>query len=146
MNEITEFLRARYAEARKAEMGKLAVRLDAPWDYTMVHDWDNTYVLIGKGESPFRPRMSIEEFNERHTDPAPDPFVLADLDAKLALIDEHPATRDVIAEKPDGLHGFGCATCHQDEGRIVGYGWCRTLRFLAVPYADHPGYRQEWRP
>jgi hypothetical protein len=22
----------------------------------------------------------------------------------------------------------------------------RTLRFLALPYADHPDYRQEWKP
>ena len=23
---------------------------------------------------------------------------------------------------------------------------CRTLRALALPYADHPDYREEWRP
>lgn len=23
---------------------------------------------------------------------------------------------------------------------------CPTLRMLALPYADHPDYRQEWRP
>jgi hypothetical protein len=23
---------------------------------------------------------------------------------------------------------------------------CRTLRLLALPYADHPDYREEWRP
>jgi hypothetical protein len=71
--------------------------------------------------------------------------VLAALDARLALLDEHPTTRDVIAEKPDGLHGFGCATCHQDEGLIVGYGWCRTLRLLAAPFAAHPDYDEGWR-
>jgi hypothetical protein len=26
-------------------------------------------------------------------------------------------------------------------------GWpCQTLRLLALPYADHPDYRPEWKP
>jgi hypothetical protein len=71
--------------------------------------------------------------------------VLREVGAKRDIVKFHPITRDVIAVKPDGLHGFGCATCHQDEGLTMGYGWCATLLALAAVYADHPDYRAEWR-
>lgn len=41
--------------------------------------------------------------------------VLAEVEAKRRMVDEH------------------------------GNGTCRTLRLLALPYADHPDYRPEWR-
>lgn len=33
-----------------------------------------------------------------------------------------------------------CHTCSEIEFP------CRTLRAIALPYADHPDYREEWRP
>lgn len=37
-----------------------------------------------------------------------------------------------------------------DDGEPVGGGyveaWWDTVRLLALPYADHPDYREEWRP
>lgn len=71
--------------------------------------------------------------------------VLAEVEAKRQVLNAHPSTRDVVTVSPDGAHGFGCATCHQDEGVIVGDGWCVTLRALASVYASHPDYRAEWR-
>jgi hypothetical protein len=36
-----------------------------------------------------------------------------------------------------------CATC--DDWYGGGQDWpCPTLRLLALPYADHPGYEPEW--
>lgn len=51
--------------------------------------------------------------------------------ADRKILAAHPVTRDVITVQPDGTHGFGCATCHQDEGLIIGDGWCDTLLALA---------------
>lgn len=75
----------------------------------------------------------IAEHIVRH-DPA---RVLAEVDAKRALLD---------------LHGPGefeysdvdvCMVCDQQDPEPYP---CRTVRLLALPYADHPDYRDEWRP
>jgi hypothetical protein len=37
--------------------------------------------------------------------------------------------------------------CSDDARSEWGADWpCLTLRLLALPYADRPGYREEWRP
>lgn len=42
---------------------------------------------------------------------------------------------------------------HECPGELGWWGpdtnagdWCPTARLLAVPYAERPGYREEWRP
>ena len=57
--------------------------------------------------------------------------LLADIAAKRRIVELH--RRNVEADD--------CWSC----------GWvkslpCDTVRALALPYADHPDYRQEWRP
>ncbi|WP_225794772.1 DUF6221 family protein [Streptomyces aculeolatus] len=59
-------------------------------------------------------------------------FGLADIDAKRRIADLHQAD-DEKAEAPI------CTTCLYAPP-------CETLRALALPYADHPDYREEWRP
>lgn len=55
--------------------------------------------------------------------------VLAECDAKLAILELHP----------DNAEGH-CRTCWPDA-------WpCSTLLTLARPYAGRPGYREEWKP
>src|SRR5690349_3820689 len=56
--------------------------------------------------------------------------VLAECDAKWRIVEQH-----------DGTH-----ECPKDGDSS---GWwdgepCDVLRLLALPYADHPDYRQEW--
>jgi hypothetical protein len=42
---------------------------------------------------------------------------------------------------------YGCETCHHDREYGIGpYGDCDTLKALASAWADHPGYRAEWKP
>lgn len=68
--------------------------------------------------------------------------VLAECDAKWRIIADHKPV------EVDG--GFRCGSC----GPCVDCAWdaganewpCITLRLLALPYADRPGYRQEWAP
>lgn len=39
-----------------------------------------------------------------------------------------------------------CAWTHDDRDTHQSYGPCDTVRLLAMPHADRPGYREEWRP
>lgn len=65
--------------------------------------------------------------------------VLAECEAKRRIVeDEHGDGRD-----GDYIEPF-CRTCSDDES--LTYLPCPTLRILAVVYADHPDYREEWKP
>ncbi|MFE9921586.1 DUF6221 family protein [Streptomyces sp. NPDC005774] len=58
--------------------------------------------------------------------------VLREIDAKRQLVAEH------------ALNGWVCSTC--DNGEVGQVFPCPTLRLLALPYEDRPGYRDDWRP
>ncbi|WP_424891820.1 DUF6221 family protein [Streptomyces sp. XH2] len=89
-------------------------------------------------------RVAVAEHIVRHQ-PA---CVLAEVEAKRRLVDLHQGE----GEFPE------CAVCAQPEffaedadGNREWFRWseptpCLTLRLLALPYADHPDYREEWRP
>lgn len=69
-------------------------------------------------------------------------LLLADVDAKRRILDEHQNVND-----------GDCGTCVNGRWGYPTHGgsspqpWpCTTLRLLALPYADRPGYRDEWRP
>jgi hypothetical protein len=77
--------------------------------------------------------------------------VLAEVEAKRELIDEHAEYEwaETIESEPVG-QGL-CRKCADWDN--VDYDGpphepypCDTLRLLALPYADAPGYREEWRP
>ncbi|WBB73251.1 DUF6221 family protein [Micromonospora sp. WMMD1128] len=85
------------------------------------------------------PTAADREHIARH-DPA---RVLAEVDAKRRIIDEHEpypqpqrmATGEILA----------CSTCGSVDDSPVEWP-CPTVRLLALPYADRAGYRDEWRP
>jgi hypothetical protein len=65
---------------------------------------------------------------------------LADIEAK----------RQIVALHSDAT-GHSCSVTDEtgynlNYGEVSGEEACTTLRLLALPYADHPGYRGEWRP
>ena len=64
--------------------------------------------------------------------------VLADVEAKRRIVDLHDR-----AHECSGLDHTGdidnCRWYMQGE-------WCTTLRLTGLPFADHPDYRDEWRP
>jgi hypothetical protein len=68
--------------------------------------------------------------------------VLREIDAKRQILDEHELVPTAPGKEP------GCAVCVATPswGPEVVSGPCTTLRLLALPYADRPGYREEWRP
>lgn len=68
-------------------------------------------------------------------------WVLAECEAKRRIIAEHE--HDLSGTYDDEP---GCWCCHQDRDYgLIPQGWCLTLRALALPYADHADYRDEWR-
>jgi hypothetical protein len=66
---------------------------------------------------------------------------LAEVAAKRAMIDLHdPGTTTTP---------WWCASCldtASPEPDLMALAPCPVLRLLALPYADQPGYREEWRP
>jgi hypothetical protein len=126
MNELVQFLRARLDEdealAREAPPG--------PWH-------------IGNAVDPTQPchvhtfpgaRMVADGLN----------WLAAEHIARqhpARILSEVAAKRRIIAEH--ALNGWVCTTC--DNGEVEQTFPCPTLRILAVPYADHPDYRAEWR-
>ncbi|MFH8540331.1 DUF6221 family protein [Streptomyces tendae] len=73
--------------------------------------------------------------------------VLADLDAKRAIVDEHPAATGWDGREIDGNVCRTCSETSQD-GELAGDPHpCRTLRLLAQPFAGHPDHKgEEWAP
>ena len=68
--------------------------------------------------------------------------VLAEIAAKRQILDEH-----------FNVNEGSCGTCVEGKWGYPTHGGslpqdypCPTLRLLALPYADHPDYRDEWRP
>jgi hypothetical protein len=135
---IVEFLRARYTEARRREESKRTIARNLPFEWTHIYDGDAEYVEIGWEKR----RVSADEFYEEHGESAADPDVLADLDAKLGIVDEHQDVND-----------GDCGTCVNGRWGYPTHGGsspqrfpCKTLRLLAVPFAAHPDYDERWRP
>lgn len=61
--------------------------------------------------------------------------VLADVDAKRRIIELH---------REETLpYDVSTRRCYECNNEAIP---CPTLRVLALPYADHPDYRKEWRP
>ena len=154
MSEIAEFLRARYAEARERENAKHRT-VTSPFDGHVVEFRG----LIGNEElyvdgHPY----PAEKYFEIATEPAPDPDVIADLDAKLALLDDILAERHEVVEDP--WYTCAAATEEHDGGRCCDQNRrgkpcdCgrdtrvnRRLAILAQPFAGHPDHKgEEWAP
>lgn len=133
---LTEFLLARIAEdeedARSA-MASMEGRGEQ-WECR-----SGTYADHVQRVGPHLRDRQIAEavFGARHIarhDPA---RVLAECEAKRAIAELH---EDLLDEDQGGnLRSDGCYSCDAP--------WpCSTLRALALPYADHPDYDEDWRP
>jgi len=58
------------------------------------------------------------------------------------VMEECEAKRLVVGEHGDSGHGT-CTTCNGAGNEPAAWP-CLTLRMLALPYAYHPDYREEW--
>lgn len=142
MNTLVDFLRARLDE-REKPLREIVRQLDA---YAASDDetgmdggWSLWGSFGGSINAAFKPREQ-----------------LADVAAKRQLIELHMPIKDhgrFSEERPDSLgcegcpepHGMVCTTCRDYAGDHDDAP-CETLKLLALPYADHPDYREDWRP
>jgi Family of unknown function (DUF6221) len=74
-----------------------------------------------------RARLDEREQNRKTRDE----YDLRDVEAKRRIVDSWPDP-------------FGVWSAEQADSARVMKG--RVLRLLALPYSDHPDYRQDWRP
>lgn len=121
---LTEFLLARVAEDEAD--ARLAVRCHEPGE---PWGWDT---VPGDG-------LHIARW-----DPA---RVLAECEAKRRIVELHTVDGTVRLRSTDEKV-YVCRTCSlEDEPPSGPMEWpCDTLRALAAVYADHPDYRDEWKP
>lgn len=99
MSEIADFLRARYTAAREAEAGRRSIPGYLPFEWQWRREFDEEWIEVGSA------RVPLKDFVEQYGEPAADPAVIADLDAKLALIDEFdPKEGDREPETDAQLH------------------------------------------
>ena len=117
---LDEFLLARIAEDKRVAMYAAGDDGRAEWSVDVV------------GDGPAGPGSA--EHARR---------VLAECSAKrqivLACRDARPETK-FLGTRPAGMADFPTAAHGQHQLAAV------TLALLALPYADHPHYRPEWRP
>ncbi|WP_435601336.1 DUF6221 family protein [Streptomyces sp. C10-9-1] len=154
--DLVAFLRARYdedeQEARAATPGPWRWRQEhgEPWepeeggwlDYSgeYISGADDSGTLFGPGMTPHADAVHIA----RH-DPA---RVLREIDAKRQLVNVHGRPHECIALTGSGERSVvdGQPWELWEPEHTSDHGPCTTLRLLALPYADWPGYREEWRP
>lgn len=135
MNDLVAWLRARLDEDERvaqAAASDPAFGYGGRWaasdhgDVVPAESHGNDWVAVG----PWGGDLGDVGRHMAHHDPA---RVLADLDAKRRLLELHPYAGLLSAPE-------SCESC------AVIPGPCPTLRLLALPYAPHPDYREEWKP
>jgi hypothetical protein len=139
MSDLVAFIRARLDEDEQAARKAARFKYDRPTDAP----WEKARLALGNSFE-----LSSSAHIARH-DPA---RVLREVEAKRRIVDEHANEGGycricTIEDRQENtLEGI------RDDGpymvtvqRPLLYP-CPTLRLLALPYADCPDYRQEWKP
>ncbi|MFI8531784.1 DUF6221 family protein [Streptomyces aquilus] len=137
MDDLVQWLRAQLDEDERIARAAASVRGPDWWFEGYFEDMDGQVLagmVLDRGSSAVRSlamttRSDAEGEHAVRHDPA---RVLRQVDAERRLLDVH------------ALNGWVCDTC--DNGEVEQTFPCLTLRLLALPYADRPGYREEWRP
>lgn len=140
MTDLVEFLRARLDEDERAARKCLSVNQDrGEWTFHDMQVRDDRDHLIVKHTWP-----NEGDHITRH-DPA---RVLREVEAKRRIVHAHAQPHECLAlsgsgerSAVDGKPWELWEPAHTDD-----HGPCFVLRCLALPYADHPDYREEWRP
>ncbi|MGE5829742.1 MAG: DUF6221 family protein [Micromonosporaceae bacterium] len=81
------------------------------------------------------------------------PRALAEVEAARRILDLHSIQVELISQFPfDPYTGVQLPPSYNVSCRVCGWATidptsaCDTVRLLAAPYADQPGYREEWKP
>jgi len=139
MDDLVQFLRARLDEDEQAA----AAASDGPWTpwrKARLHglgQLEHAVMLPGDGIGSRATIVTASWLDAEHIARHNPARVLAEVDAKRRILDLHEAAEFEYADADV------CLSC--DSGGPLPYP-CPTVRLLALPYADHPDYHDEWRP
>ncbi|MCX5537838.1 DUF6221 family protein [Streptomyces sp. NBC_00006] len=146
MSGIADFLRARIQERRALAEAASPGPWHADADGYEVLAVDGITVADGFALSDRQLRATVNHIAAN--DPAD---VIADCDAKLALVEMHPPEEiPEHSRRPWSTFTVQCASeswkVYSDAENRVEYP-CRTLRLLAQPFAGHPDHKgEQWAP
>lgn len=136
MTDLADFLRARYAERRAIA----EAATPGPWEGVVDRHqrgqidasvWADSISCYITEKITSGGRHEADAHHIAANDPA---HVIADLDAKLAIVNRHTACGTGNGYCDDGGHGWDDL-----EG-----GGCADLADLARPFAGHPDYQEDW--
>jgi hypothetical protein len=136
-NDLAQFLRDRLDEdeqTARATEWCAGTKTFNGWDAHRVDD--DEWEVRSRGAQIVRDVGPEFAAHIARHDPA---RVLAEVEAKRRIVECHESW---VAGNGDTI----CGRCGREhiDGRPGGHFPCQTLRLLALPYADHPDYRQEW--
>lgn len=132
MDDLIAFLRARLdneAELARATMSRANPR-EGVWTFADMQIRDDAGHLVVRHTWP------NEGEHIAHNDPA---RVLREVEAKRSVLRDLEQAEFTLSTAGPGTPPHDLMTGAVNMLR-------RTVRLLAVPYADHPAYRAEWRP
>ncbi|MFE7624640.1 DUF6221 family protein [Streptomyces sp. NPDC057509] len=150
-DDLVQFLRARLAEDEAHALIAAEGRPATQWSLDEWFGREEPHSLIAAGteKQPVvfghftaDPLPTSQAIHIARHDPA---RVLREVEAKRRLLDLHGTSHTVV----DGYcveDGGPCTHRGEAECTLCGETGCTTLRLFALPYADHPDYRESWRP
>ena len=145
MNGLVQFLRACLDEDEQAARAAAEPEQWAKTNRTPQPNWSVQYwtdpdraAVVAEGSSACPVVVTTQGMDEADTEVRADHIarhdparVLREVEAKRQIIAEHDVYARKLADRMD---------CQSLDFP------CKTLRLLALPYADHPDYQPEWRP
>jgi hypothetical protein len=133
MDDLVTWLRAQLDDdervARAADSGRWL-----PEDKGITFEYRADDFHDGEAQARLVADTRANQWHIARWDPA---RVLAEVDAKRRILDRY---EDALARQQDPEHSQVAAHVQVEEYE----DWI--LPSLALPYADRPGYRDEWRP
>jgi hypothetical protein len=144
VNELVEWLRPQINEDElKARAAALSGSERWTEDSAWLTDMLDPLPSQRRAHPGYVPMITREEISHiAHWDPV---RVMAEADAKRRIVRTHEGRHECRAAwAPDA--GRGEDEWTHGEREYEADEPCPTLRLLALPYADQPGYRDEWRP
>lgn len=147
-NDLAAFLRARLDEDEARERQRRCVTLPSSDIITLSADEPG---IVHIDDQP----SDAWAYYNRISQPDPRKHVLADIDAKRRIVDAylppgtnpHPGCPCINYEGQDPAEYTEYDSCHRHlEASEKHLHHDYVLRLIALLYADHPDYREDWRP
>jgi hypothetical protein len=132
MDNLVQFLRARLKDDEDYARNAYGDHNDAGPEWR--EQWSGALNIGDDEDLVLTNDSQVSRFMERN-DPA---RILAEVEGKRRILDDVLPTMQADEQRIAGEWGVGSAPVREASDDL--------LSLLALPYADHPDYRDEWRP